>query len=140
VDTPALPQLDVEQLFGKWEGLACTVYADWKPSETIATSLTIRELGNGRLEQELSFGGRTIASTAKIDGDRLNFENSVPRRILLLPDGGSSNTPLKINHRQSFFVEAGWLVNANERQRLMRSYNDQGEWVSSTHIIEHKVG
>jgi Domain of unknown function (DUF3598) len=139
VDTPELPQLDVEQLFGKWEGRACTVYADWKPSETIATSLTIREIGNGRLEQELSFGGRTIASTAKIDGDQLNFEDGVPRRILLLPDGGSSNTPLKINHRQPFFVEAGWLVNANERQRLMRSYNDQGEWVSSTHIIEHKV-
>jgi hypothetical protein len=137
---PERPPLTVEQLFGKWEGRAYTVYPDWKPPKTIATSLTIREIGNGRLEQELSFGGRSIASTARIDGDRLNFEDGIPRRILLLPDGGSSNTPLQINHRQPFFVEAGWLVKDNERQRLMRSYNDQGEWISSTQIIEHKVG
>ncbi len=134
------PQLDVEQLFGKWEGVACTVYSDWRAPETTATSLTIRELGHGRLEQELAFNGRTIVSTARIDGKRLQFEEGVPRRILLLLDGGSSNTPLQISHRQPFFVEAGWLVNNNERQRLMRSYNDKGEWQSSTHIIERRVG
>jgi Domain of unknown function (DUF3598) len=134
------PHLDVEQLFGKWEGLAQTVYADWKPPETIATSLIIRELGNGQLEQELSFGGRKIASIAQIAGNQLNFDGDVSRRILLLPDGGSSNTPLQISHRQPFFVETGWLVANNERQRLMRSYNDRGEWISSTHIIEHRVG
>jgi hypothetical protein len=138
---PERPQLTVDRLLGKWAGQACTFYPDWKPAETITTSLIIREIGNGRLEQELSFRGRSIASTAKIDGNRLHFEDGVvPRRILLLPDGGSSNTPLRIEHRQPFFVEAGWLVNDNERQRLMRSYNDRGEWLSSTHIIEHKVG
>lgn len=134
------PQLDVEQLFGKWEGVACTVYSDWRAPETTATSLIIRELGNGRLEQELAFNDRRIVSTARIDGKRLQFEDDTPRRILLLPDGGSSNTPLQIGHRQPFFVEAGWLVNENERQRLMRSYNDKGEWQSSTHIIERRVG
>jgi hypothetical protein len=139
MDAPERPVLDVEQLFGKWDGLAHTVYADWKPPETIATSLIIRELGNGRLEQELSFGGRRIASTAKIEGNQLNFEGDIPRRILLLPDGGSSNTPLQISHRQPFFVETGWLLGDNERQRIMRSYNDKGEWISSTHIIEHRV-
>jgi hypothetical protein len=139
-DAPERPQLDVEQLFGKWEGIACTVYADGQPPGSIATSLIIRELGNGRLEQELSFAGRTISSTAKIVGNQLQFEEEIPRRILLLPDGGSSNVPFQISHRQPFFVEAGWLVNDNERQRLMRSYNDQGEWISSTHIIEHRVG
>lgn len=139
-DAQERPQLDLEQLFGKWEGRACTVYSDWKSPETTATSLIIRELGNGRLEQELSFSGRTIVSTARIDGNRLHFEDGVPRRILLLPDGGSSNVPLQISHRQPFFVEAGWLVNENERQRLMRSYNDKGEWHSSTHIIENRVG
>ena len=134
------PHLNVEQLFGKWEGIACTVYPDWKPADTIATSLTIREIGNGMLEQELSFAGQKITSTAKIDGNQLNFEGEVPRRILLLPDGGSSNVPLQISHRKSFFVEVGWLVEDHQRQRLMRNYNDRGEWISSTHIIEHRVG
>jgi hypothetical protein len=138
-DAPERPQLTVEQLVGKWEGIAHTVYPDWKPAESIETSLTIRAVGNGQLQQELSFGGRTISSTAKIDRNQLTFEEGIPRRILLLPDGGSSNTPLQISHRQSFFVETGWLVNERERQRLMRSYNDKGEWVSSTHVIEYKV-
>ncbi len=139
-DATERPPLDVEQLFGKWDGIAHTIYAEWQPPETIATSLIIRDLGNRRLQQELAFGGRTIASTASIEGNRLHFEDGTPRRILLLPDGGSSNVPLQISHREPFFVETGWLVNDNERQRLMRSYNHQGEWVSSTHIIERRVG
>ena len=129
MDAIERPQLDVEQLFGKWEGIAQTIYADWKPSDSIATSLVIRELRSGRLEQELSFGGRKISSTARIEGKQLHFEDGTPRRVLLLSDGGSSNTPLQINHRQSFFVETGWLLSDNERQRLMRSYNDKGEWL-----------
>ena len=139
-DAAERPYLNVEQLFGKWEGIACTVYPDWKPSDTITTSLTIREIGSSRLEQELSFAGERITSVARIEGNQLNFEGEIPRRILLLPDGGSSNIPLKISHRKSFFVETGWLVGDNQRQRLMRRYNDNGEWISSTHIIEHRVG
>ena len=139
-DAVQRPQLDVDRLFGKWEGIAHTIYPDFKPAESIATSLIIRELGNGRLEQELAFGGRKISSTARIEGKQIQFEDVTPRRVLLLPDGGSSNTPLQISHRQPFFVETGWLVSDNERQRLMRSYNDKGEWISSTHIIEHRVG
>ncbi len=134
------PPLSVEQLLGKWEGQATTIYPDWQPAETISTSLIIREIGNGQLQQELSFGDRTIVSIARIDGNQLQFEDGIPRRILLLPDGGSSNVPLQVTHRQSFFVEAGWLIHPNERQRLIRSYNDRGEWISSTHVTELKVG
>jgi hypothetical protein len=92
------------------------------------------------LQQELIFAGRTISSTATFTGKQIHFEEGTPRRILLLPDGGSSNVPLKVSHREPFFVETGWLMSDNERQRLMRSYNDKGEWISSTHIIEHRVG
>jgi hypothetical protein len=134
------PELTVAQLVGKWEGTACTAYPDWKPPETYVTSLAIREI-DGSLQQQLSFGERTITSTARIDGNRLHFEDGVtPRRVLLLPDGVSSNVPCQISHRQPFFVEAGWLLSDNERQRSIRSYNDKGEWISSTHVIEHRVG
>jgi hypothetical protein len=134
------PELTVEQLVGKWEGTAVTVFSDWKPSETAVVSLEINQVNGGYLQQQLSFGSRTIASTARIEGNRLHFEEGVtPRRVLLLPDGVSSNTPLEISHRQPFFVEAGWLLSDNERQRLIRSYNDKGEWISSTHVVEHKV-
>jgi Domain of unknown function (DUF3598) len=133
------PDLTVAQLVGKWTGTARTIYADWKAPETTAVSLEIRET-NGCLEQQLAFGTRTIASTARIEGNRLQFETgATPRRILLLPDGMSSNTPLQVSHREPFFVEAGWLLSENERQRLIRSYNEKGEWISSTHVIEHRV-
>jgi hypothetical protein len=134
------PELTVDQLVGKWEGTAHTVYSDWKAPETAGVSLEVKVVG-GSLEQQLAFGTRTIASTARIDGNRLHFEAGVaPRRMLLLPDGVSSNTPLQISHRQPFFVEAGWLLSDHERHRLIRSYNEKGEWISSTHVNEHRVG
>jgi Domain of unknown function (DUF3598) len=133
------PDLTVSQLVGKWEGKAHTTYADWREPETYVASLEVTAVGSS-LQQQLSFGGRTIASTARIEGNRLHFEEgAAPRQVLLLPDGGSSNIPLKISHREPFFVEAGWLVSDNERQRLIRSYNDKGEWISSTHVIEDRV-
>jgi hypothetical protein len=140
-DARERPPLTVEQLLGTWEGIACTAYSDWSPSETYATSSEIKELGGGILQQQLSFGERTITSKARIEGEKLLFEeNAIPRQILLLPDGASSNTPLQLQLRQPFFVEVGWLVEEGERQRLIRSYNEKGQWISATHVIERKVG
>jgi Domain of unknown function (DUF3598) len=139
-DATMRPELTIDGLLGKWEGTAYTVYADWQPPESCGVRLELTKL-DGSLQQQLSFGARTITSSARIDGNRLHFEEGVtPRQILLLPDGVSSNTPLQISHRQPFFVEAGWLLSADRRQRLIRSYNDKGEWLSSTHVIEHRVG
>jgi hypothetical protein len=134
------PPLTVEQLLGQWQGKALTVYSDWQPSETCTTYLEVKDIGGDRLQQQVSFGDFTLASTAKIDGNTLHFEDGVaPRKILLLPDGISSNTPLQLKLQQPFFVEVGWLVSASDRQRLIRSYNEKGEWVSATHVIEHRV-
>ncbi len=137
-DATMRPALTVAQLVGKWEGIATTAYADWLEPTTSATSLEIAA-GDGTLSQKLAFGERTISSTAKIDGNRLLFDGVVPRQVLLLPDGASSNIPVTIGHRQPFFVEAGWLLTDDRRERLIRSYNDKGEWVSCTHVIERKV-
>lgn len=138
-DAQLRPDLTVEQLVGKWEGKAQTVYADWKEPETYITSLEISKIGDS-LQQQLSFGGRTLVSTARIDRTRLHFEDgATPRQVLLLPDGVSSNIPLQVSHRQPLMVEAGWLVSATHRQRLIRSYNDKGEWMSSTHVLEDRV-
>ena len=137
-DAKLRPDLTIEQLVGKWIGTACTHYADWRDPDTMPTSLEISQVGDS-LQQQLAFGDRTISSTARIDGKQLHFEGATPRKILLLPDGASSNTPIQISHRQPFFVEAGWLLSDNQRQRLIRTYNDKGEWISSTHVIEDRV-
>ncbi|MEY3403715.1 MAG: hypothetical protein RLZZ86_3337, partial [Cyanobacteriota bacterium] len=133
------PQLTVEQLIGNWQGKAHTVYADLRPSETYATYLEIKKIGDGYLEQKLSFQSQIIIAKARIEGNKIISETEgIARQILLLPDGSSSNVPLQLQLRKPFFVEAGWLVRENERQRLIRNYSDKGEWISSTHIIEHK--
>ncbi|MDB9460210.1 DUF3598 family protein [Dolichospermum circinale CS-545/17] len=133
------PQLTVEQLIGNWRGQAHTVYADLRPSETYGTYLEIQKIGDGYLEQKLSFQSQIITTKARIEGNKIISETAgIARQILLLPDGSSSNVPLQLQLRKSFFVAAGWLVRENERQRLIRNYSDKGEWISSTHIIEHK--
>ncbi len=134
------PILGVEQLLGTWDGTAITVYPDWTPSEKFSSRLEIQEIGNSRLQQKLSFGQTVITSTAIIDENKLIFEESAtPREILLLPDGTSSNAPLKLELRSPFFVEVGWLVGQNERQRLIRSYNEKGQWSHSTFVQERKI-
>jgi hypothetical protein len=134
------PNLTLEQLLGTWEGTAQTVYPDWTPSETFSTRLEIQKIDRDRLQQQLSFGQHTITSTARIDGNKLIFEDgATPRQILLLPDGTSTNAPLKLELRTSFFLEVGWLVEPNERQRLIRNYNEKGQWIHSTFVRERKI-
>jgi hypothetical protein len=133
------PPLTVDQLVGQWEGQAVTAYADLRNPEHYATSLEINQIDGDRLEQRLSWGNQTITTSAQVKDNRLCLQGGKhPREILLLPDGGSSNVPLQIQRHEPFFVEAGWLVADNERQRLIRHYSAKGEWVSSTHVIERK--
>jgi hypothetical protein len=134
------PQLTVEQLIGNWQGQAHTVYSDLRPSATYPTCLEIQKIGDGYLEQKLSFQSQIITAKARIAGNKIISETEgITRQILLLPDGTSSNVPLQLQLRKPFFVEAGWLVRENERQRLIRNYSDKGEWISSTHVIEYKI-
>jgi Domain of unknown function (DUF3598) len=138
--TPERPPLTVEQLLGVWEGEAVTAYADLRTPEAYKTHLKIQQIAPDRIEQTLSWDSHTISSRGSIGTNKLHFgEEKNAREILLLPDGGSSNTPVQIQRHQPFFVEAGWLVSTRDRQRLIRNYTEKGEWVSSTHIIEHKI-
>jgi Domain of unknown function (DUF3598) len=139
-DTTERPPLTVEQLYGVWEGQAVTAYADLSSPNTQATKLEISKIGIDRLEQVLLVGDTQISSIARIGNNTLHFDaGEVPRDILLLPDGGSSNVPVHIQPHQPSFIEVGWLVSDNNRQRLIRNYNDKGKWISSTHITEQRV-
>jgi Domain of unknown function (DUF3598) len=132
------PPLTVDRLIGRWVGQATTAYADLRNPEVMETCLEIQKIGSDKLQQTLTFGDRSISSTALITENKLIFADT-NREILLLPDGGSSNVPLQVNSRTPVFVEAGWLVTETDRQRILRNYNDKGEWVSTTHVIEHKI-
>ncbi len=132
------PVLTVPQLLGTWQGEATTLYPDWRKVQ-YSTRLTVALEGD-RLVQHLSTPELQFTSTAEIAANRLLFDQGkYPIQVLLLPDGASSNTPLSIPRGLPFFLEAGWLIQANVRQRMIRSYNAQGEWVSLTLINEQKI-
>ena len=138
--TPERPILTVESLLGEWQGEAVTMYADLRNPNHFSTHLQIAKITSDRIEQKLSFGDRTITSSAKIDNSRLLFEtNSLPIQILLLPDGASCNCPLEVKLGHHFVLEMGWLLEPNKRQRIIRSYNEKGNWTGCTLVTETKV-
>jgi hypothetical protein len=133
------PHLQVEQLLGEWQGEATTIYADWRNPTQYPTHLSLKQEDH-YLIQNLSAPNFSLTSRGKINGSIINFdEGKTPMQVLLLPDGASANTPVKIPHRQSFLIEAGWLISERQRWRLIRQYNDQGTWVSLTLIMEQKL-
>jgi hypothetical protein len=142
-DIPERPVLTVDQLLGEWQGEAVSVYPDARSPDTYPTQLKVHREDN-RLVQQLNFGTgasvRTITSTAKIDGSILHFDQSpLPTQVLLLPDAASSTCPVQVKPGHFFVLEVGWLLQPNQRQRLIRSYSDKGEWVSLTLVREQRV-
>jgi hypothetical protein len=136
---PERPPLQVEDLIGTWEGEAVTIYPDLRSPTSISTSLKIWR-DSDRLHQEIQFGGTAIASSAQIQGSVLLFDQSaMPIQIVLLPDGASANCPQQVQSGHPFVLEAGWLLEPNLRQRLVRSYSEKGEWTSITLVTERRI-
>lgn len=134
------PPLQIDELLGEWQGEAITIYPDWRSPDTYPTILKLQLDQAGRLIQNTIFGDRTITSTGTIQGATILFNQNPqnPVQVLLLPNGASATSPLQVQLRQSLFLEVGWLIEPNLRQRMIRSYNDKGEWVSLTLVTEKK--
>ncbi len=139
-NVPERPTLTIDSLLGEWEGKATTMYADLSKETTFSSHLEIKRRDDNQIEQTLTFGDRKISSVARIEGARLLFENSnLPTQVLLLPDGASCNCPLSVKLGHNFVLEMGWLLQPKIRQRIIRSYNEKGNWVSCTLVTEKKV-
>jgi hypothetical protein len=132
------PPLTVEQLSGQWQGEAVTIDLNWR-STSYSTTLSVNQEGD-RLVQHLVLPNLEFSSSAQINGSMLLFDQGkFPIQVLLLPNGASSNTPITLPKSQPFFLEAGWLIEPNLRQRMIRSYDAQGSWNSLTLVSERRV-
>ncbi|PSB04188.1 DUF3598 family protein [Merismopedia glauca] len=141
---PERPRLQVEELIGQWEGEAVILSPQNHTSTKCRSILNLRLESPNQLVQELSFGekgsGWSLTSKGEIDGNTLKFSQmEVPVQVTLLPDGASALFPLAIASGQSFFLEAGWLVEPNLRYRLIRRYDEKGAWNSLILVTERKV-
>lgn len=137
----ARPPLTIAALVGTWQGEAVTLYADLRPGETNSTQLQISCQGD-QVEQVLQIGNTDapMRSAGTVMGDRILFESGPQTvQVLLLPDGASATCPVQIESRTSVFLEAGWLIAPDHRQRLIRRYSAQGTWESLTLVTEHRL-
>ncbi len=139
-DASESPPLTVDDLVGKWRGEAVTYFPNsQQPPQTYTSELQVSQTGDGEISQVLNFRDRQIVSKGKLGNGTIDFTESTPTvRVLLLPGGASATFPLQIEARQPFFLEAGWLLSPTQRQRLIRRYNQQGEWESLTLVVEEK--
>lgn len=134
------PALTLDKLLGTWQGEANTQYPDLRNPDIYATTLKVKDIGGGLIEQQLTFKNQTMVSTGRVDGSVIHFNSgSLPIRLLLLSNGASMVLPMQVKLKQSFFLEAGWLLEPDLRQRLIRIYDETGAWVSSTLMTERRV-
>jgi len=137
---PAQPPLTVSDLLGTWQGEGVTLYPDWRSPEHFITQLEVAQPTRDRLSQTLLFQGRSIQSSATIQGNILSFGiDDAASQLLLLPGGGSANCPRQVKTGQAFVLELGWLTQPNSRQRLIRHYDATGAWTSLTLVQEHRL-
>jgi hypothetical protein len=138
---PERPPLTVSDLVGTWQGESVTIYPDWRSPDHLSSTLDIRQIEANRIVQTLSLAQQTMTSEAQIEGARLLFQQGQQSvQVLLLPDGGSSTCPQQLQLGKPFFLEMGWLLRPDLRQRLIRRYDDRGGWVSLTLVTEQKQG
>lgn len=138
---PSRPTLTLDQLLGTWEGTATTLYADLQPESTAPTRLELTSPDGITLHQRLHLGDASpLQSQGTLSGSAVQFtQGRFPVTVLLLPGGASATFPPTIAGGQPVFLEAGWLITPTLRQRLIRTYTPQGEWVSLTLVEEHRV-
>ncbi|NJN23319.1 MAG: DUF3598 family protein [Acaryochloridaceae cyanobacterium RL_2_7] len=132
------PMLTLESLEGQWLGQAYSFLSGYRDPIEFQTHLSVKVNGD-TLTQTLDLGTQMIQTQGKIQHYGVEFSQGQQlMRLLLLPGGGSSLCPVDIKSGTEFFLEAGWLVNATLRLRLIRRYNAKGEWESLTLVTEKK--
>ena len=141
-NAPERPTLTLSDLLGTWQGEAVTQYADLRPEQRQTSELTVEAISDGQIRQTIVFDESLppVRSIGTISGQTILFTaGTQPVQVLLLPDGASATCPLKIAPRQPLFLEAGWLIEANTRQRMIRSYDAAGAWISLTLVTERRA-
>lgn len=158
-DAPELPLLRLEDLLGEWQGQKTTRYFAKEEVEHQSVHSQLEWRGKELIHQcdEETAGVTTyryfkatpsecLGAIAK--SSTFEFEKAGQvYKTLLLPDGASVTCPMHIAEGKPFFLEIGWLrphigISKNSpisRQRLIRQYNERGEWLSLTWVSEQKI-
>lgn len=135
---PERPPLQIEDLLGTWQQQWVTRYPGRAETPENSSSTIVRSPHSSTQfewvqhlldSSESSAPMKTILtrSTSSV----FQFEQGGHAyQLLLLPDGAFATYPVQLQSRQSFWVEAGWMLESGVCQRLIRRYNASGDWVN----------
>jgi hypothetical protein len=129
------PDLKIDALLGEWQGEAIQLDQNHFTVQTYTTNLVIKQEGS-RIVQTTQAGDFQRTSSAEIIGSRLDFGNV---QVRLLPGGASCVCPTVAELGKPLFLEIGWLIAPDVRQRITRNFNAKGEWTGVTLITERKT-
>lgn len=129
------PDLSVDALLGEWQGEAVQIDQNHFDVQTYATRLVVKKEGS-RIVQDMQTATFQMTSSAEMVGTRLDFGKV---QVRLLPSGASCVCPTVAEIGKPFFLEIGWLIAPDLRQRITRNFNGKGEWTGVTWITERKI-
>jgi hypothetical protein len=129
------PDLKIDDLLGEWQGEAIQLDQNHFTVQTYTTNLVIKQEGS-QIVQTTQAGDFQRTSSAEIIGSRLDFGNV---QVRLLPGGASCVCPTVAELGKPLFLEIGWLIAPDVRQRITRNFNAKGEWTGVTLITERKT-
>ena len=149
-DVPEQPLLKLEDLLGEWRGQQVTRYFAKETVDRQSSNVRLGQQGAGFVQQSDETGRSTPCEYLQESAQSSAFEFELEGQVyqtLLLPDGASATCPKQITEGNPFFLEIGWLrppISSlknvpTDRQRLIRQYNEQGEWVSLTWVTEQRI-
>lgn len=148
---PVGPQLAVGDLLGTWQQQSVTLYPG-RPESPEPSNATVVRLSRTPDQFEWVQQVSVLDDSDASQGSALEPNKTVVSQLtpslicfeqdghhfqtVLLPDGAFSTYPVQLQSGHPFFVEAGWLVQPDVCQRLIRRYSASGDWVNVTLSIE----
>ncbi|MGK7890595.1 MAG: DUF3598 family protein [Leptolyngbyaceae cyanobacterium] len=145
---PPSPALKIVDLQGRWQGHAVIISSNNPHPVKMSTSLTVAVDG-ADITQTLSYGAKDqgqdhpnapmIETFGRAEANEIRFgQGDAATRVMLLPGGGSVVVPDRITGDRPFFIESGWLIAPQHRQRLIRRFDSKGQWLDLIWVEEFK--
>jgi hypothetical protein len=140
---PAPRLIELPDLLGEWQGEATIRYPGRDKIDQVATTQTM-VVNSDHPDRSVILTqaiGTEITSSIFIieaDSNQLRLVNQ-SNQIMLLPTAAYTKSPVQIKPGETRSLEVGWSIAPNLRQRMLRNYSDQGDWLNVIFITESRV-
>ena len=141
-----LPVLSVDTLLGTWKGECLHLPATMEAPQ-VSTSYWQAQRSNHELILSFSSAPNTLASeTSKTASQRLTPVDQhrwqalhQPLQLWLLPGNVSCTVYPQLPKHHGAQIELCWYLSTHQRQRIIRTYDDVGEWLGTSLMLETRV-